>query len=168
MAPMSDEAAFNEFVSAHSQALMRAAYLLMRDHQLAEDLLQSALFKAAKAWDRIEGEPQHYVRRIMYTQSVSWWRRGRVHEVPGDGYDAPTPPGLDVDLHVALRDALARLTAKQRAVLVLRYFEDLTELETARVLGVRVTTVKTIHRQGLARLRTVAPDLGELIGAHHV
>ena len=75
MTPNADEAAFNEFVSGQSRALMRTAYLLTHDHQLAEDLVQTALFKAAKAWDRIEGDPQHYVRRILYTESISWWRR---------------------------------------------------------------------------------------------
>jgi RNA polymerase sigma-70 factor (sigma-E family) len=168
MALMADEAAFNEFVAGQSHALRRTAYLLTHDHQLAEDLVQTALFKAAKAWDRIEGEPQHYVRRILYTESSSWWRRGRVEEVPATGHDAPARPGADVDLHVALGYALARLTRKQRAVLVLRYFEDRTEAETARVLGVRVSTVKSTHRQALGRLRTLAPDLGELNGAHHV
>jgi RNA polymerase sigma-70 factor (sigma-E family) len=167
MTPMADEAAFNEFVSGQSRALMRTAYLLTHDHQLAEDLVQTALFKAAKAWHRIEGEPQHYVRRILYTESTSRWRRRRVAEVSAEGYDAPARPGADVDLHVALGHALDRLTPKQRAVLLLRYYEDFTETETARVLGVRVTTVKSTHRQALDRLRTLAPDLGELIGAHH-
>ena len=168
MTPNADEAAFNEFVSGQSRALMRTAYLLTHDHQLAEDLVQTALFKAAKAWDRIEGDPQHYVRRILYTESISWWRRPKVREVPAEGYDAPARPGADVDLHVALGHALDRLTPKQRAVLLLRYYEDLTETETARVLGVRVSTVKSTHRQALGRLRALAPDLGELIGARDV
>jgi RNA polymerase sigma-70 factor (sigma-E family) len=167
MAPMTDEAAFSEFVASQSNGLMRTAYLLTHDHQLAEDLVQTALFKAAKAWDRIEGQPEHYVRRILYTESASWWRRGRVWEVRADGHDAPSGHSPDVDLHVALGYALAQLTHKQRAVLVLRYYEDLTEAETARVLNVRVSTVKSTHRQALNRLRTLAPDLGELIGARH-
>ena len=167
MTPMTDEAAFSEFVAAQSRALMRTAYLLTHDHQLAEDLVQTALLKAAKAWDRIEGQPQHYVRRILYTQSATWWRRGRVHEVPADGQDAPDTNGPDIDLQVTLGRALAQLTHKQCAVLVLRYFEDLTEVETARVLDVRVSTVKSTHRQALNRLRILAPDLGELVGANH-
>ena len=115
MTPMTDEAAFSEFVAAQSRALMRTAYLLTHDHQLAEDLVQTALFKAAKAWHRIDGQPQHYVRRILYTENASRWRRGRVHEVPADGQDAPAADGRDVDLHVALGCALAQLTHKQRA-----------------------------------------------------
>lgn len=166
MAPMADEAGFNGFVAARSPALMRTAYLLTRDHQLAEDLVQTALFKAARAWHRIEGEPEYYVRRILYRENISRWRRRRVVEVSAEGYDAPARTGADVDLHVALGQALDRLTAKQRTVLVLRYLEDLTESETARVLGVRVSTVKSTHRQALGRLRAIAPDLGELIGAN--
>jgi RNA polymerase sigma-70 factor (sigma-E family) len=167
MTPMTDEAAFSEFVAAQSRALLRTAYLLTHDHQLAEDLVQTALFKAAKAWDRIEGQPQHYVRRILYTESASRWRRRRVQEVPADGQDTPDADGRDVDLHVALGLALAQLTHRQRVVLVLRYYEDLTEVETARLLDVHVSTVKSTQRQALSRLRTLAPDLGELIGAHH-
>ena len=71
----------------------------------------------------------------------------------------------DPDLHVALEHALAELTLRQRTVLVLRYYEDLTESQTARVLGIGVGTVKSTHRRAISRLRTVAPDLGELIGA---
>lgn len=167
MAPMAGEAAFNEFVVARAPALTRTAYLLTHDHQLAEDLVQTALFKAAQAWDRIEGEPEPYVRRILYTENISrWrWRRRRVAESFQPEYDAPAVLGNDPDVHVALERALAELTLRQRAVLVLRYYEDLTEAETARVLGIGLGTVKSTHRRALARLRTVAPDLGALIGA---
>ena len=72
-----EEAAFDDFVRTRSAALLRTAYLLTRDHQLAEDLLQTALFKAAKSWERIEGAPEPYVRRILYTENISWWRRRR-------------------------------------------------------------------------------------------
>ena len=72
-----DEAAFDDFVRSRSAALLRTAYLLTRDHQLAEDLLQTALFKAAKSWERIEGAPEPYVRRILYTENISWWGRRR-------------------------------------------------------------------------------------------
>ncbi len=160
-----DEAAFTEFVLARSAALIRTAYLLTSDHQLAEDLVQTALFKAAKAWDRIS-EPEAYVRRILYTENVSGWRRRRhVVETLTDGFDAPTLDAPDRDVRLALERALTRLTPKQRRVVVLRYYEDLTEVETARVLGIGVGTVKSTHRQALHRLRAVAPDLGELIGA---
>jgi RNA polymerase sigma-70 factor (sigma-E family) len=165
MAPMADEAAFNDFVVARTPALTRTAYLLTHDHQLAEDLVQTALFKAAQAWGRIEGQPEPYVRRILYTENISRWRRRRVSETFQPWYDAPAVLGNDADLHLALERALAELTLRQRTVLVLRYYEDLTETETARVLGISVGTVKSTHRRALGRLRAVAPDLGELIGA---
>jgi len=167
MAPMADEAAFAEFVATRSGALMRTAFLLTRDHQLAEDLVQTALLKAAMAWERIEGEPEPYVRRILYTENVSWWRR-RARGVPESlPLSAADPAGSadDLDLQLSLERALDLLTTKQRTVLVLRYYEDLTESETARVLGIALGTVKSTHRQALDRLRTVAPHLGELIGA---
>jgi RNA polymerase sigma-70 factor (sigma-E family) len=166
MAPMADEAEFVAFVTARTTALMRTAYLLTRDHQLAEDLVQTALFKAAMSWERIDGEPEPYVRRILYTENISWWRRRRrgVTEAPGHVTDRPGT-GADVDLQLSLERALDLLTPKQRTVLVLRYYEDLTEPETARVLGIAVGTVKSTHRQALDRLRAVAPHLGELIGA---
>ena len=168
MAPMADEAAFNDFVEARKPALTRAAFLLTRDHQLAEDLVQTALFKAARAWDRIEGEPEPYVRRILYTENISRWRRRRhLLETYPPGYDAPAAAGPDPDVHVSLERALGRLTVRQRTVLVLRYYEDLTEAETARLLGIGLGTVKSIHRQALGRLRVLSPDLGELIGADH-
>jgi RNA polymerase sigma-70 factor (sigma-E family) len=167
MSPFAGEVAFHEFVMARSPALMRTAYLLTRDHQLAEDLVQTALFKAAKAWDRIEGQPEGYVRRILYTESVSWRRRRRLKEALGDGHDAPARPDADVDLQVSIERALDKLTARQRAVVVLRYYEDLTESATAQTLGIGVGSVKSLHRQALHKLRTCAPHLVELIGARH-
>ena len=168
MERMAEEGAFNEFVVARSSALMRTAYLLTQDHQLAEDLVQTALFKAALRWRGITGDPEPYVRRILYTESISWWRR-RTRRVVESAprYDEQPQVGVDVDLQLSLERALQRLTPRQRAVLVLRYYEDLTEVEAARVLGVGVGTVKSMHRQALARLRAVAPDLGQLIGVDH-
>ena len=155
MAAMPDEAAFAEFVAARTSALMRTAYLLTRDHHLAEDLVQSALFKAAMAWERIEGEPEPYVRRILYTDNISWWRRRRrlVVEAAPVRAEEPAGPGTDVDLHVALERALGYLTAKQRTVLVLRYYEDLTEAQTAEVMGCSVGTVKSTTSRALVKLR---------------
>jgi RNA polymerase sigma-70 factor (sigma-E family) len=162
---MSGEAEFNEFVVARSAALMRTAYLLTQDHQLAEDLVQTALFKAALRWHRITGDPEPYVRRILYTESISWWRRRtRRAAESAPGFDEPSSADVDVDLQLSLDRALQRLTPRQRAVLVLRYYEDLTEVDAARVLGVGVGTVKSMHRQALARLRAASPDLGQLIG----
>lgn len=161
---MADHDDFTAYVAARTPALSRAAYLLTGDAHLAEDLVQTALFKAAKAWSRIDGDPDPYVRRILYTQNVSWWRQRRLAESPLGDHDRSAGPGPDVALRLTLEQALARLTAKQRAVLVLRFFEDLTEVEAARALGVGAGTVKSTTRQALARLRSLAPELAELIG----
>ncbi len=159
-----DEDAFHEFVVARTAALARTAYLLTGDHHLAEDLVQTALFKAAKAWGRIQGDPEPYVRRILYTENVSWWRRRRhTTETALGEHDGPAA-AADDDLRLTLERALGQLTAKQRTVLVLRYYEDRTETQTAELLGIGVGTVKSTTRQALARLRAVAPHLGELVG----
>ena len=132
---------FHAFVVARTPALSRTAYLLTGDAHLAEDLVQTALFKAARAWDRIQGHPEPYVRRILYTQNVSWWRsRRQLPETALQEYDGPAP-AADTDLRLTLEQALARLTTRQRTVLVLRYFEDLTEVQTADVLGIGAGTV---------------------------
>ena len=159
------EEQFDAYVHARVGALSRTAFLLTGDHQLAEDLVQTTLFKAAKAWHRIEGDPDPYVRRVMANENISGWRRRRhVREVPLESYgDGPAAPDGDPDLRLALHRALSRLTPKQRTVLVLRYFEDLTEAQTAEVMGIGVGTVKSSSRAALARLRTVAPHLAELV-----
>lgn len=158
-----DEELFHEFVASRGRALARTAYLLTGDHHLAEDLLQTALFQAARNWHRIEGHPEAYVRRILYNQNISWWRRRRLVEVPMETYDAGRP-GPDTDLRLTLQQALERLTLRQRTILVLRFFEDLTEVQTAEELGISVGAVKSMTRQALGRLRVLAPELVELIG----
>ena len=159
-----DAAGFDEFVAARSAALSRTAYLLTGDHHLAQDLVQTALVQAVKHWRRIHTSPEAYVRRAMYHQNISWWRRRRFTETSLGSYDGAVP-ATDPDLRLTLDQALARLTPKQRTVLVLRFYEDLTEVETARALGLSASTVKSTTRQSLARLRTLAPELAELIGA---
>jgi RNA polymerase sigma-70 factor (sigma-E family) len=158
------EQQFRDFVHARTPALSRTAYLLTGDAHLAEDLVQKALLKAAKAWHRIDGDPEPYVRRILYTQNVSWWRSRRLTETALGSYDVPASDTADSDLRLTLEQALARLTTRQRTVLVLRYFEDLTEVQTGAVLGIRPGTVKSIARQALARLRTLSPELAQLVG----
>jgi RNA polymerase sigma-70 factor (sigma-E family) len=163
-----DEAGFTAFVTARSGALLRVAYLLTGDHHTAQDLLQTALLQAARHWERIHTSPEAYVRRTLYTANVSRWRRQRVAEVALT-YDRaghePSTGADDAPARLALRHALAGLTAKQRAVLVLRYYEDLTETQTAATLGISVGTVKSTTRQALARLRERRPDLADLIGS---
>ena len=161
---MTAEDDFHAFVVARTPALSRTAYLLTGDAHLAEDLVQTALLQAAKAWHRINESPEAYVRRILYTQNVSWWRRRKHTEVTLKGHDPPAATA-DRDLRLSLEAALARLTARQRTVLVLRYFEDLTEVETAHAMGIGLGTVKSMTRQALARLRVLAPELADLNGA---
>lgn len=158
-----DEAGFNEFVATRGPALQRAAFLLTGDHHTAQDLVQQALLEAARRWEKIHTSPEAYVRRSIYTANVSRWRRQKFaeHELTGDRAEVPGP---DSDLRLTLVRALERLTAKQRAVLVLRYYEDLTEVQTAEALNVSVGTVKSTHSQALRRLREHAPHLAELIG----
>ncbi|XRQ06918.1 SigE family RNA polymerase sigma factor [Actinomadura welshii] len=153
---------FREFVEARSVSLMRLAYLLAGgDQHAAEDLLQTALARTAARWSNV-GNPEPYVRRTMYRQQVSIWRRrGRRRETqvsaPPDRAGPDAAPAIDLKL--AVREALARLTPKQRAVLVLRYFEDLPEREVAEILGCSVGTVRSTTYRSLARLRELAPEL---------
>ena len=155
---------FAEFVTAATLSLSRAAFLLTGDHQLAEDLLQSALAHAYRHWRRISGgNPYAYVRRAMYNEQASWWRRRRVREhlsaEPDRGDPGRDDPTDGLALRLTVERALAVLTPRQRAVVVLRFYEDLTEAETARVLGCAVGTVKRCGHEALARLREVAPHL---------
>ena len=158
---------FEAYVLARSGALARTAYLLTGDWGLAEDLVQESLAAVASRWATVTraGDPDPYVRRIMYHRSIDAWRRRRkVTEFPldtlpearhgalGDAEDA-------VLRRLVLRDALGRLTPRQRAVLVLRFYEDCTEVETAHLLGCSVNTVKSQSRHALSRLRQLAPDL---------
>lgn len=146
---------FDAFVSARGSALWRSAWLLTGDHQLAEDLVQTALAKSWRAFDRvgIDGfEP--YVRRVMFTTYISWWRRKWRGERPTG--DLPEGPGHapDTDARNDLMAALEGLPRGQRAVVVLRYFEDLSEAQAADVLGISVGTVKSQCSRALTALRT--------------
>jgi RNA polymerase sigma-70 factor (sigma-E family) len=150
---MASDVDFDEFVVARSPALLRTAYLLTRDIQLAEDLLQTALTKAWFAWKRIDGDPEPYVRRILVNCSVSWWRKRWTHETPTRFVPEPPPAtGPPVDVH-DLMQALGRLPRRQRAVVVLRYVEDRTEAETAALMGCSIGTVKSQCSKALATLR---------------
>jgi RNA polymerase sigma-70 factor (sigma-E family) len=154
-----DEETYRAFVTARYTALRRTAYVLTGNHHDAEDLVQTALMKAAGVWRRIEERPEPYVRRIMYHENVSRWRRRRVTEEPLGSHDSAVEVGDSVDDRMVLAEALSRLTPKQRTVLVLRYYEDLTEQQAAVVMGVRVGTIKSQTRHALMRLRELAPDL---------
>ena len=152
-----DRDSFEEYVAARRGALLRTAFLLTGHHEDAEDLVQVALVKVVPRWSRIADDPEPYVRKVLVHESVSRWRRRRWREVHTDAVpETPVDdPGAD---RLALRDALAHLAPRQRAVIVLRYYEDLTEVETARVLGISVGTVKSQARDALARLRVEPLD----------
>ncbi len=153
---------FDEFVAARSSGLLRTAYLLTRDHALAEDLLQTALAKAWFAWSRIESSPEAYVRRILVTTYASWWRRRWNGEQATDELPEPSGPDASAASDTAhdLWTAMGRLPRRQRAVIVLRYVEDLTEAQTADLLGCSVGTVKSQASKALAKLR-IDPALSE-------
>lgn len=157
---------FTAFVLARSARLVHFARMLCGDAGLAEDLVQTALEKAYLRWDRIElADPFAYVRQAVVNQHLSWVRRRPWRERPsGDAFEldmyleAEADQSGAVHRRVAVRAALATLTRRERAVVVLRYAEDLTERETAAVLGVAIGTVKSANARALDKLRT-APEL---------
>jgi RNA polymerase sigma-70 factor (sigma-E family) len=157
------DAEFAEWVAAHERGLLRTAYLLTGDLHRAEDLVQEALVKVALRWPRLRsGNPGGYARTVIVHDNVSWWRRRREYAVEAPAGEAAVSG--DPEAALVVRRALARLTPAQRAVLVLRHFDDLTERQTAEVLGVSVGTVKSQNAAALARLRDGAPELLDLIG----
>lgn len=164
---------FEEFVTARGPALLRLALMLTGDAHLAEDLVQSALASAFRHWRRVESadSPQAYVRQILVREHLSWRRRrssGEIVRDTGAGPPARTngeAAGADRVGQLASRDAawalLARLPRKQRAVLALRYYEDLSDAQIAAALGCSAATVRSNASRALATLRTVVPDLDE-------
>ena len=154
------------FIDVRSCSLLRFAYLLTGDHGLAEDLLQNSLIKVYLSWDRIRDRAalEAYTRTVMTRTQLSWWRRPARREVLGvepterDVRDPHTVHERDqVDERDELWALLATLGPRQRAVLVLRFYEDLSEAEIARVLGCTTGTVKSQLSRGLARLRERMP-----------
>lgn len=155
---MPDGEGFARFVDLRQRALQRTAWLLTGDWALAEDLVQTALARTWPRWDGIRrrDDPEIYVRRVMVNTWATWSRRKWRGERPEkDLPDGPAPGDVATEAvtRVAVRGALASLTNRQRAVLVLRVFDDLTEAQTAQVLGCAVGTVKSTMSQALARLR---------------
>jgi RNA polymerase sigma-70 factor (sigma-E family) len=151
------------FVSARGTALSRTAYLLTGNRHSAEDLVQETYVEMVRQWSRIErSNPEPYVRRIMYSRFIDGLRRRRLVEWPTAALlEVPQPD--DESSHavdrMTLQGALAQLTARQRAFLVLRFYDDLTEVQTAEALGVSTSTVKSQTRVALQRLRDLAPDV---------
>lgn len=154
-----DEEAFRDFVAGRWSSLLRTAYLLTGDEHRAEDLVQTSLAKLWLVWGRVGAEhPEAYVRRILSTTSTSWWRRRWHGERPMSDAMPETMTAGDFTDRLADHDtiviALRTLTPRQRAVVVLRYAEDLSENDVAEALGISIGTVKTLASRGLARLRT--------------
>ena len=155
----SDVTAFSEFVEARSSSLFRTAYLMVGDHQLAQDLLQEALVKTLIAWPRLRDRANvdAYTRRIIVTTSISWRRRRSFHERPTGTLPERVDPDPDpveaVVTHDAVIAALLTVPPRQRAAIVLRYYQDLTEAETADAMGCSVGAVKSQVAAGLKRLR---------------
>jgi len=146
-----DSEAFDAFVRGRLPSLLRLGRALTGSDQAAADLVQDALERVLVRWGRIESDdPEGYVRKVMVTRNVSLWRRVRrerlTAEVPETAYD---DPGGDP----ALWAALNTLPPRQRAVIVLRYYEDLTEVQTADALEVSVGTVKSQAHRAMAKLR---------------
>ena len=150
-----DRDAFDAFARARMQALLRFAHVLTGDPTRAADLVQDALERTLLAWPRVvrKSDPEGYVRRAIVNRHVSVWRRARrerlVAETPDRAYVGTAPHDAD------LWSALAILPPRQRAVLVLRYYEDLSEAECAAVLGCSTGTVKSQTSKALSRLRDV-------------
>ena len=148
---------FPDFVTREQQSLLRLAFLLAGDRGHAEELVQTALMKTYRHWDRIteRGEPSAYVRRALVTTHTSWRRRASHREqLTGRLPDIATAEPADrIDASEQLRRALSALPPRMRATVVLRYYEDLSELQTAQLMGCSESTVNTQAARGLARLR---------------
>lgn len=155
---------FREFIDARSPALLRAAWLLTGNWHSAEDLVQTALAKTWPRWHAVlrQDAPEVYVRRVMLTTYLSWRHRRSWGEVPVAEVHDEAAAGVPTELRLELQRALAGLSRQQRAVLVLRYFDDLTETQTAQALGCSVGTVKTHASRALTHLRA-QPELSGLL-----
>lgn len=151
---------FARFVAERSGSLMRLAYVLAGDQHGAEDLLQSALARTAARWRHVRDSPEAYVRRAMYNEQINRWRRrGRESAVAVPPETGVGDRSDEVDLRLALERALLALPPRKRAVLVLRYFEDLPEAQVAEILGCSVGTVRSQAHKAITRLRETVPEL---------
>jgi RNA polymerase sigma-70 factor (sigma-E family) len=168
---------FAEYVRARGEHLLRVAVLLTGDWHAAEDLVQASLVKLYRAWPRLDtaADPDAYLRRIMVNTQRSWWRARWRRETPAAVLPETLLPGSVTGDDVAerhalgalVRQALVRLPRRQRAVLVLRYCEDLPEAEVARLLGCSVGAVKTHAHRGLRALRELLGNEFDFAGVRH-
>lgn len=155
---------FDEFVAARGEALLRFALMLCGDRYLAEDLVQSVLAKVYVRWRRVAGmqRPEAYVKTVLVHEHLRWWRRRSSTErpvprpAPGDVADDGTAARASRD---AAWELMGQLPKRQRAVLVLRYYEDLSDAEIAAVLGCAPSTVRSQAARALAALRAAVPAM---------
>ena len=159
------DAEFTDFVADHGRHLLRTACLVTGDAHLGEDLLQTALAKAYGSWSKVRAadHPVAYVRRLMINAHLSWVRRLTNTERPLERF-----PDTGTDDHQSahantdeMRQALLRLSPRIRTAVVLRYFEDLSEAETAHVMGCSRSTVNNHVTRGLAALRASLTNEGD-------
>ena len=162
LAPWPDDE-FVDFAQARQHGLLRAAYLVSGDQRLAEHMVLEALVRLAREWARVrEEQPDLFVRRLLYRDAVASWR----HRPPGEVGRDRQPLGVDpaeadddddAERRAEIRLALDTLTPRQRAVVVLRWFEERPEGETAQVLGCSVAAVRADAESAVARLRDALP-----------
>jgi RNA polymerase sigma-70 factor (sigma-E family) len=161
--PQSRQGEFEDFVRGRSKALCASAYLLTGDRGLAEDLVQDALARTWRSWKRLHhtANAEAYTRRTMYHLHVSRWRRKKVAEFATDVVPdrADARGEADTALRLTVHAALLALPAKQRAAIVLRYFEDQTETAAAAILDCPVATMRARVQRGLRKLRSTLPEL---------
>ena len=146
--------AFDGFARARLPALLRFGYALTGDRDAAADLVQEALVRTGARWSRLtrSQDPEGYARRIMVNTNVSWWRQRRRERLTA------APPDRRYDMQFRddeLWEALRLLPPRQRAVLVLRYYQDLSEAQTAGLLGCSIGTVKSQSAKAVAKLRAI-------------
>jgi RNA polymerase sigma-70 factor (sigma-E family) len=157
------DADFAAYLAARQASLLRTAYLLTGNRHDAEDLTQTAFAKLYLSWDKVrsQGSIDGYVRRILVNEHNSLWRRAwkrREHPQDHTTFDGAVQDEYDEGRGSALWDLVQTLPRKARAVVVLRYYEEMTEAETAEVLGISVGTVKSQTSRALATLRERTPQ----------
>jgi len=162
-----DEAAFAEFVTREWSRLVRVGFLLTGDLGRAEDLVQQTLVKVHRHWRRVhrDGSPYAYTRAALVNESTSWWRRKRVAEnlggLPAHVDRDPRDAYAGIDNRDELVRALHELPPRMRAVIVLRFYDDLSEAETAHALGISAGSVKSQTSRGLERMRDAITEASE-------
>ncbi|MEU6389557.1 SigE family RNA polymerase sigma factor [Streptomyces sp. NPDC046939] len=155
---------FDEYVRTHHAVLLRSARRLVADPLDAQDLLQTALLRMYRRWEHISDKrlADAYVRRVMFNARTERWRARNLQEIPTE--HLPDTPGEDpaeqLDDRALLLDVLKVLTPRQRAVVVLRYWEQMSTQETALALGTEIGTVKSTLHRALARLRKELAETG--------